>query len=215
MSESKKTFLIFLLFSAIFFIASVICYYYDKEFAENIFIGLFSSSVLVCASSYISYCDRRKTDVEQLIDEIDSYNNLCQQFELQTEMSERIACIKMLGAYNTYHLDQIYSDMNFFSRKNQKFIYHEIYTPVRKIQIKMSEICNKIYFHQSNNAPVSVFQYDVKQAEEILVSIKTTTQERNSSKKICTVIEKEVLNDYKFKRLCKIEDPFRFKRDTR
>lgn len=103
-----------------------------NNYLENLFIGIFSSSILALLIAIINYRAERKKTLEKFY----SYANKAvanfNRFENNGNLERSINSVLQMNQFDYIELDNAYGDISFifYYKKNRKYIYDKLYKPI-------------------------------------------------------------------------------------
>lgn len=131
MKENKKLFIVFIIAAFVTFIFSIFFNKINQSFWENIFIGLFTSSIISVITSYLIYRLNYKQELNKIMQKtfnlatnLEKIGNYCENFNLKEEklLSNKIKRIYLDCTYISNCVDNLSFLLNYKERKRLKVI---------------------------------------------------------------------------------------------
>lgn len=175
--------------SAVISIAAVIAAFMIQlvsGFAYDVLIGIFGSGFLVMVTSLIGYwCEKRNTLIAFCI-QTKSYADFLGKYRLNLDSGMKMALLMDICDFDLFQWNLVYSSMDFFSRKEQKYMKENIYEPLintRDIIIEKSPVLRQkfIGFKQCD---------DERLIREIENELTNSMLEKQKDQNVLPVVEK-------------------------
>lgn len=103
-----------------------------NSYLENLFIGVFASSILALLIAIINYRAERKKTLEKFYFYANKAIANFNRFENNGNLERSINSVLQMNQFDYIELDNAYGDISFifYDKKNRKYIYDKIYKPI-------------------------------------------------------------------------------------
>ena len=208
MRNSKIAIICSSILSIIALIISILLNACDKEFASNVFSGIFASSLLTLMISIINYITERRRVLEAFYISARKAVGNINKFENDGDLEQSIDTLLLMNQFDYTSFDVSYGEMCFFfkNKSTHKYIYQKIYKPIMDLSDKINEKCWHFgIYRKAKNGNKQVMRILIDELDSIIMTHNTKifTQEDGSQIKpvytenrFVKELEKELIGRY-------------------
>lgn len=208
MRNSKIATITTSILSIISLIVSILLYSDGKEFASNVFVGIFASSLLTIILSTINYFTERRKVLETFYVSARKAVGNFNRFDNDGDLERSIDILLLMNQFDYTSLDAAYGDICFFfkNKSTHNYIYQKIYKPIIDLSEKINETCWHFeQYRKVENGNKTVMRHFIDELDSMIMThnIKKVTREDGSQfkpmytkNKIVEELEKELIGRY-------------------
>lgn len=118
--------------------------YGQYDFYTNVFLGIFSSSLITLIASIVGYFVERQKNMEFFWKSIYGFINYLLNYECYSTNNEKLDYLQNYHKSYQKNINKAYGNLSFFQRRKMSFIYNDLYKPVIDLNGKFEKYIKEI-----------------------------------------------------------------------